>query len=492
MKNILFIRAHDSDIQINVTHPLGSLFLAASVREAFPGQYNLRIFHTGLYDNPAEVLKCTVEEFSPDYVVMTVLTAEIPFMGSLIRLIKRIVPDCRVMLGGPYPSSMPAHAARQPDVDVVGIGEGDETLVDILKALENDVPLEKVRGIAFLKDNEVIQTEPRPFIEDLDLLPMPAWDLIDLEPYRDITNMSNSLRGRNFASLFSSRGCPYRCIYCHSIQGKRFRGRSPKLVLEEIRWLYDDYGIDEFHIMDDIFNFDRDRMHGICQGIIDSGMKVYISFPNGIRTDRMETEDVDILAKAGTYKFCFAVETRSERLQKRIRKNNLFERIDPIIRYTARKTRVIASSFFMIGFPTETREEMEETIDYAVKSDLDAALFFQVIPYPGTELNEWAQSQNATMADIFKFDPEDYHFSSGHSATTHLDHHEVSYLILSAYLRFYFRPARLWRLFKKVKGLSHWISFFRHLFDTTKLFIRFSLHLQPKRSIELLKNPEVF
>jgi len=134
---------------------------------------------------------------------------------------------------------------------------------------------------------------------------------------------------------------------------------------------------------------------------------------------------------------------------------------------------------------------MEETIQYAVQSDLDAALFFQVVPYPGTDLHEWALNQNARMADIFAFDPGDYHFSSGHSATTHLNHNEVTYLIVTAYLRFYLRPARLWKLRNKIRGLSGWLSFLHHLYDLTKVYLRFSLRLQPSRSIELLKGPEV-
>lgn len=276
--------------------------------------------------------------------------------------------------------------------------------------------------------------------------------------------MSNSLKGRNYASLFTSRGCPYDCVYCHSIQGRRFRARSPELVLEEIRWLYEAMGVDEFHIMDDIFNFDRDRMHAICRQIIESGMKVHLSFPNGIRTDLLTEEDIDILEKAGVYKIWFAIETRSKRLQKEINKRNDFDRIDPII----------ANSFFMIGFPTETVEEMAETIDYAVDSDLDAAAFFQVIPYPGTKLWEWAIKTNGHLADTFSFKPEQFHFSSGHSATTHLSHRELTFLVLSAYFRFFTRPSRLIRLFRKTSSKKEFLKTF---YKTIKEYVKYCLKM---------------
>jgi len=431
-----------------------------------PGRFDSRILHMGLLSKPLDDFERTILEFQPDYLVMTTLTPEISFMGSLVRVAKRALPHSRVLLGGPYASAMPSHAARQWGIDAVGIGEGDETIVELLDAFEGNGEIEKVKGIAFAENGRIIKTETRSPIWDINTLPMPAWDLIDLEPYATAPNMSNSLKGRNYASLFTSRGCPYNCIYCHSIYNKRFRGRSADLVLAEMTYLHEKYGIDEFHIMDDIFNFNRKRMYRICQGIIDSGMKLYISFPNGIRTDLLKTEDIDILEKAGVYKLKFAIETRSERLQKAIRKNNKFKRIDPIIRYTSR-SGIIASSFFMIGFPTETREEMMRTIDYAVNSDLDAASFFQVIPYPGTELWEWAFRENGHLADSFSFKPEHFHFSSGHSATTDLCSRDLTYLVHTAYLRFYTKPGRLWRLFRKMP--NRWL-FLRSFFTMVKRF----------------------
>ncbi len=485
MKKILFLRTHDVKLDEHVAHPLGSLYLSAKVRDTRPGRFESRIVHTGLLGDVEKEYGRILQEFSPDYVVATTFTPEISFLNYLIRLTKKHAGTCRVLVGGPYPSSMPEHAAAQWGVDAVGVGEGEETLIDLLDAFEQDRPLDQVKGIAFRKNDpgkpdgdmggggEVISTEPRPLIQDLNTLPMPAWDLIDPGPYGKVVNMSNSLKGRNYASLFTSRGCPYNCVYCHSIQGRRFRARSPELVLREIRWLYDEMDIDEFHIMDDIFNFDRERMHAICRKIIDSGMKVHISFPNGIRTDLLTEGDVDILESAGVYKVWFAIETRSERLQKEINKRNDFDKIDPIIRYTSRSS-IIANSFFMIGFPTETVEEMAETINYAVKSDLDAAAFFQVIPYPGTKLWEWAFKKNGHLADTFSFKPEQFHFSSGHSASTHLSHRELTFLVLSAYFRFFTRPSRLIRLFRKTSNKK---EFLRTYYKTFKEYVKFCLKM---------------
>lgn len=486
-KNILFIRTHDRSVSRAVTHPLGCIHLAAYVRQQRPDYYAMRVFHAGLHHRPHEDLRALLGEFPPDYVVMTVLTPEITFMNSLIRTVKQLAPGCRVLLGGPYPSSMPEHAASQKDVDAVGIGEGELTLVELLDTYEHGGDLAQVRGIAYLDGETVRTTAHREAIQDLDSLPRPAWDLIDMQVYRHQHNMSNTLRGYNYASLFTSRGCPYRCTYCHSIQGKSFRAMSPPRMLEELLHLHDTYGIDEFHVMDDIFNFDRERLHAFCRLVIASGRRFYFAFPNGVRTDRFKPEDIDLLEQAGTYKMCFAIETRTERIQKAIKKNNIFPKIEPIISYTS-KTRIIASSFFMLGFPTETREELEETIRWAVASYLDAGSFFQVIPYPGSELEGWAVQENAALADTFNFKPEKYHFSSGFSATTHLTHEELTLYLLTAYLRFYFRPSRLWRLWWKIP--RKWPLFY-DLMLIIKYYLTYCLNMDRKRSLNVIVNPQL-
>lgn len=180
-------------------------------------------------------------------------------------------------------------------------------------------------------------------------------------------------------------------MYCHNILGKRFRARSPENVLSEIRFLYDQYGITDFQIIDDIFNFNLKRANSICDLIIKSGMKLTLSFPNGVRGDLMEGELIDKMAAAGTKFISYAIETASQRLQSLIRKNLNLEKVFNAIEYTG-KRGIVTRGFFMLGFPTETEDEAIQTIEFSKASSLSGATFFTVVYFPGTELYKLAQS----------------------------------------------------------------------------------------------------
>jgi len=176
------------------------------------------------------------------------------------------------------------------------------------------------------------------------------------------------------------------------MMGRQYRYRSPESVIEEIRVLREQYDIHEFEIVDDCFNLNRPRMHAILQGLIDfNDPLLRLQFPNGLRSDLLEEQDIVMLRRAGTNFISFAIETASTRLQKLIHKNL---GIDKAIRAItlANKAGIFCNGFFMLGFPTETEEEALGTIEYAKRSALCGATFFQVVYYPGTKLYELAQS----------------------------------------------------------------------------------------------------
>jgi radical SAM superfamily enzyme YgiQ (UPF0313 family) len=314
--------------------------------------------------------------------------------------------------------------------------------------MESAGPLSVVDGIAYRSNGTILVTKPRSFIEDLDSLPLPAWDLIDVKEYARYATMSNSRKGRYVACLVTSRGCPYGCIYCHKLHGKQFRSRSPDNVFAEIRLLHDQYGVTEFQILDDIFNFDLERAEAICDLVIQSRLGLSFTFPNGVRGDRMTKELVRKLRQAGTYKINYAVETASPRLQKLIRKNLDLEKIRQAIDYTAR-AGILTSGFFMLGFPTETRQEILETIQFAANSHLESAMFFRVVPFPNTELRDLALQDGAQLTEGFGDPLRDCHFSGKSVATRHVTAQELTDLQSEAYWRFYRKPLRVARLFRK-------------------------------------------
>jgi len=266
--------------------------------------------------------------------------------------------------------------------------------------------------------------------------------LIPIRKYKNFVRMSNTGRG-DFMALFTSRACPFKCIYCHSLFGKKFRKRSPENVLEEIRQLYHEYGIREFEVIDDIFNCDLKRAKRICDLIIASGMRIRLTFPNGIRGDHMDEEFILKLRRAGTIFMAFAVETATPRLQKMLKKNVRLDKIKRNITL-ARRAGILCQGFFMLGFPTETREELQATVDFAVDSDLHAAHLFVVNAYEGTKLAEIARDLGKRVHSDF----EDTYMSSGFNNLTDLSDKDLDAIRRRGIRRFWLKPSRVWAILR--------------------------------------------
>jgi radical SAM superfamily enzyme YgiQ (UPF0313 family) len=216
---------------------------------------------------------------------------------------------------------------------------------------------------------------------------MPAYHLLEIERYFDLDFVRFPTVDLRAIQIFTSRGCPYRCIYCHDLFGKKFRGRNPELVWEEIKFLHDNYGIREFMVEDDIFNMDLDRAKRICDLVIDSGLKLGFQFGNGVRLERFDEELMRKLALAGTHHVAIAIESANDRIQRLIKKNLKVGRLNEVLGW-ARKYGIETLGFFMLGFPGETVKEIDQTIKFACDSYFDEALFSIATAYAGTELND--------------------------------------------------------------------------------------------------------
>jgi anaerobic magnesium-protoporphyrin IX monomethyl ester cyclase len=388
------VRTSLGEVWPSVEHSLGLMYLASAVRQHFGGVVETRIAtlvsRPDRLDEESAWALQLLADADPDVVGVRCLSIGKDSLEHLVRAIKAVLPECPVLVGGPYATDSPEEALRISGVDVVAIGEGERTIVELVERLMSRRPLTGVSGTAYLEHGIYRRAAPRPVIEDVDSLPLPAWDLVNLEEFSNRYLTFSSKIYQRHGNIMTTRGCPYRCMYCHNILGKGFRARSPASVLAEIRHLYDQYGITDFQVIDDIFNLDRRRAKLICDLIIDSRMKITLSFPNGVRGDLMDEELIDKLARAGTRFISYAIETASPRLQRLIRKNL---KLDAVFRAIERTTRagIITRGFFMLGFPSETEEEVESTIRFAQQSDLCGATFFTVVYFPGTELFRLAQ-----------------------------------------------------------------------------------------------------
>ena len=268
--------------------------------------------------------------------------------------------------------------------------------------------------------------------------------LLELDRYATAESARYTPKYQRAIQIFTSRGCPWHCTYCHDLFGKKFRARSPEHVLREMRMLYYDHNIQEFMIEDDIFNFDMDRAKQICDLIVEEKMEVALQFGNGIRLERIDEELVRKLAAAGTHHVSIAIESASPRVQRLSKKYLKLHMVNKVVGWM-RNYRINTLGFFMIGFPTETVEEIKMTIRYACQTDLTEALFSIVIPYSGTELSR-------QITDLGMVDPArktDHLHEVAKIKTPDFDFGTLRRLQRIAYLKFFLTRFRFIRIAPK-------------------------------------------
>jgi len=381
--NILLIRAKPTFMDMIVGIPIGLVYIAPIAEKR---GHHVEILDLALESDPHPVLLRKLQERQWDLAGLSCMTPEFEGAEIAARQIKEFDPRLPIIFGGQHPTIVPEHAVSQEFCDFVCIGEGEETFGQFLDAWSSGEDVSQVLGLAYKgKEGQPQRNGPRPAIEDVDGIPIPAYHLLEMDRYAEADSARYTPKYKRATQIFTSRGCPWHCTYCHDLFGKRFRARSPENVLEEMRLLYDTYRIQEFMVEDDIFNFDMDRAKKICDLIVESGMKVALQFGNGIRLERMDEELVRKLAAAGTHHVSIAIESASPRIQSLSRKNLKLHMVKDVVGWT-RKYGINTLGFFMIGFPGETVEEIKMTIRFACETELDEALFSIVIPYAGTEI----------------------------------------------------------------------------------------------------------
>lgn len=446
MTRILLVKP-DFNFVSDITPPLGLGYLAAVARQA---GHDVQVLDNRLSLQGQTAFHETLQRWRPDIVGISAISSEAEAARRLAEMARTELPNAAIIIGGTFPSTDSRAALFDGLIDLAVLGEGEQVFSEVIACLHEGRDSQKVPGVAYRGgDGEVIQNPASSPIADLDTLPFPAWDLLDMNAYFHVPRQGYVYKHRKYFPVFTSRGCPYQCIYCHNQFGKRFRTRSPEGVLAEIEQLIRVHGIREIHFVDDTFNLDLERASAILNGIIDRGWKLALSFPNGLRGDLLNERLIDLMSRAGTYRVCVAFESGSERIQRLIRKNLDLDRTRENVALLAKK-RILTHAFFMIGFPTETREEALTTARVACSTRADAASFFYVNPFPGTELARMAGEQGKgdirALRRTSYFDPR-----VADLGISEIPPDELRAIVRSAWRRFYlFRPYRLWRIFWKV------------------------------------------
>lgn len=390
--------AHNMDA---IMPPLGLMFLSSCLKKWGRHSYDVKLLDIGVKVARMDEMDQRIRDYSPDVVGISGLTCEEHRILDVADRVKKYNRNCPVIVGGPYASSDPQKVAKQKNIDFVSVHEAEYTFVELVDSLCSGGKSSQVKG--FMSGNGKTHFPGNGKQPDqLDHLPFPDWNLVNINDYSASFNFNAPfLKSDRYMPIFTSRGCPYQCIYCHNLYGKEIRLRSAENILQELDILYNQYNIREIQIIDDIFNLHKDRVMELCQGIMDRKWDLSISFPNGVRGDILDRETIQALKMAGCYSMTFAVESTSERLQTMLKKNlNIGKLVENVS--TAHHLGIMTFGFFMMGFPTETRKEMLDTMKFAEESLIDFPRVFQVRPHPGTLLFDLAVSEG--------FDPGKYHY----------------------------------------------------------------------------------
>ncbi|MBU1172423.1 MAG: B12-binding domain-containing radical SAM protein [Proteobacteria bacterium] len=429
--------------------PMGLLYLSSSLKNRFPG-IKTRLLDLRIEKDKNKSLGDMIHHWKPDIVGFLCLTGDQPILLELSNIAKQVNPQVHVCCGGPYPTHCPEDFQDMPHVDAIVRGEGEISFGNLVDCLSKGPQANPPQPEGFsIRDSKGQLSIPPygPLISDLDTIPLPDWDLMDIDLYAQLIQINILLAGKRFMPVFTSRGCPFHCVYCHNMFGKKVRLRSPKNIVDEIELLVKKYTVDEIQIYDDIFNIDRSRVFEICDLIIDRKLKIKISFPNAIRGDMADDEMILKLKQAGAYMITFAIETASPRLQTYIQKNLNIDKTIRAIRF-ANSIGLITRAYFMIGFPTETIDEIKRTIRLPARLPLTTISFFSVIPFKGTVLYTMAR-KNISERGRHRLDQPHASFfapTTYYSDVTGI--HLRKYILISYFM--FFTPLRLFRYFLKI------------------------------------------
>jgi anaerobic magnesium-protoporphyrin IX monomethyl ester cyclase len=298
-----------------------------------------------------------------------------------LQMVELLRKDCELLVaGGPLPTSNPEEFLQS--FDVVGLGEGEETMLDIVQAVQNGKPLKQVKGIAYKDLGKTIFTAPRDFINNLDEIPFPAREMFDNQAYK-------AYYSRNFGytttSIMTSRGCPFQCDFCsRPVFGNRFRSRTPKNIAEEVQQVHD-LCYDRVWFADDCFTLGRKRFLDICHELI--RRRVNIGWECLSRVDTIDEEVAEKMRKAGCVRVFFGIESGNDTVLKLMNKQITVRQAEQAVN-TCKKAGIQVGAFFILGYPGETDKTVLDTVDFASSLPLDYLSFTFPYPIPGTPLYE--------------------------------------------------------------------------------------------------------
>lgn len=429
-----------------IAPPLNLMYLGGALEDA---SLSVKIIDDDLMQLGYEKVSQLASKFDPCIVAITAATSTIKTALKYVKSIKEILPDSLTVIGGPHTTFTPMETLKTCSfLDVVVIGEGEKTMVELTKNFLNgrDEKFEEVKGIAYRdrKNGNIKLNSPQPLIKDLDSIPFPAWHLVPFESYNTTKKQSGD--------MITSRGCVSSCSYCSSslIMGKKFRYRSPENVTDEIEELIENYKIKDIAFIDDTFMLHKKRANDIADEIKSRGLD--ISFVASSRVDMVDKNLLEKLKSAGLSNLYYGVESGSQRVLDLMKKGITLKQAENAVK-TAKDAGLGVLTSFILGFPGETREEINKTIDFSIKLNADYSQFSILTPFPGTPI--YYELKEKELIDTENWDKYTVLDSVIKYEKLGLTKKMVERKLAKAYIKFYTRPKYLFNhryMFKVIVG----------------------------------------
>lgn len=440
-----------------LAEPMGLAYLAANLE---------------VYNYPVKILDCQgmgldleeiPRELKKDKYSLVGLTMLTPMYGKTkqsAQIIKKVSPQTKIIVGGAHATALPKKTLEEIEsVDYICIGEGENTIVELVQALEGKKKIDQVNGLVYRKGNEIVFNKPREFEQNLDKFPPPARHLLPMEKYKlTATRVKNT----SFCpTLIVARGCPFNCSYCSHPFGKTFRHHSVKRVIQEIESLINNYNISELNMEADNLTADQNFLLSLCREMIKRELNKKIRWTCESRMDLVNEKLLKNMHQAGCWQISYGVESGVQRLLDLINKGEKLEDMEKIFALT-KKVGITIRGFFMLGLPTETYQESLQTIEFAKKLDPFWAQFTITVPYPGTPMFDMLKK----TGEIRSFNWDYYNTWGGwtEKEVAYLSKgrtlEELKSLQKKAVISFYLRPQVIFRF---IKSINSWVNLKKYL-----------------------------
>ncbi len=433
----------------SLNYPCGLMYISSVLKQAG----HETTFIDGYYHDGDEIL-AEIGRWKPDLFGLSVIQFGWPNDQKLLQRIRQAYPGLPLVAGGYYPN----HARKRmledcAELDFVVSGEGEPIAVELCQAMAGQMPFEDIKGLSWRKDGAIVQNPLRPVIEDLDAIPFPDYDLIEMDDYAPAIGSYKALPS---AMIFGSRGCPTTCIFC--LSRKQVRLRSAKNVVDEIEWLINEHGVRHLQFFDETFTQYRDRALEFIDELKSRGVE--IPWTANARADTVDMELLQAMREAGCWRVHIGGESGVQKNLDMLKKGVTVEQIRDSV-HLLKKAGMEAYASFIIGIPGETYEEAQETIRFACSLPLDYANFHNLTPCEGSWLDQHVGEYGAIVG------PRAFHQITFVPHTMSVE--QVAELLTLAYKRFYFRPKYLIKKFFAQRSLEDVRRNLRGFFAYSKL-----------------------